>query len=84
MKIEDPKLNQENKKVEELKMNPENPSISEDLKNKIESQRNNSWQQILKMSFPEVRKKAYRNDAAIRVYINFLEKSNNTARSDIS
>ncbi|CAF0805201.1 unnamed protein product [Brachionus calyciflorus] len=36
------------------------------------------------MSFPEVRKKAYRNDAAIRVYINFLKKSNNTARSDIS
>ncbi|CAF0885217.1 unnamed protein product [Brachionus calyciflorus] len=81
-KIEDPKINQDNKKGEELKMNPENPSISEDLKSKIESQRNKSWQQILKMTFPGVRKKAYRNDAAIRIYISFLKRSNKTARSE--
>ncbi|CAF1137063.1 unnamed protein product, partial [Brachionus calyciflorus] len=62
-------------------MTENSSEITEDLKNKIEIQRNNSWQQILTMTFPEVRKKAYRNDAAIRIYISFLERSNKTARS---
>ncbi|CAF0945935.1 unnamed protein product, partial [Brachionus calyciflorus] len=79
------KLNTEEIKVYSLSTPTENSSeITEDLKNKIESERHNSWQQILTMTFPEVRKKAYRNDAAIRIYISFFERSNKTARSEKS
>ncbi|CAF0934442.1 unnamed protein product, partial [Brachionus calyciflorus] len=45
---------------------------------KIENQRKNQWNKILKIK--EVRKLAYKNDAIIRVYKNYFEKAQEVGR----
>ncbi|CAF1123094.1 unnamed protein product [Brachionus calyciflorus] len=53
----------------------QNNESNENPMKKIETQRKSQWGKILKMTLPEVRKLAYKNDAVIRIYKNYFEKA---------
>ncbi|CAF1079357.1 unnamed protein product [Brachionus calyciflorus] len=49
-----------------------------------EFQRKNQWNTILKMTFPEVRKLAYKNDVIIQVYKNYFTKAQEVAKRSMT
>ncbi|CAF0927220.1 unnamed protein product [Brachionus calyciflorus] len=68
----------------ENKNTSENGNTSENKDSEKEFQRRNQWNTILKMTFPEVRKLAYKNDAIIQVYKNFFTKAQEVAKSSMT
>lgn len=61
----------------------QNNESNENPMTKIETQRKSQWGKILKMTLPEVRKLAYKNDAVIRIYKNYFEKAQEVGRSSL-